>query len=84
MGSMMAASPTCRGKVIRQTSFMEKMDELGWLDPSRFQNDDDTLTRSVVRYHHFLDLIASVAGKFAVPTLDIDPAWHTHQLLCVD
>jgi hypothetical protein len=28
----------------------------------------------------FLDLIASSLSSFLVPTLDIDLAWHTHQL----
>jgi hypothetical protein len=29
----------------------------------------------------FLDLMATSAGSFLVPTLDIDLAWHTHQLM---
>ncbi|KAG9034217.1 hypothetical protein FRB95_013498 [Tulasnella sp. JGI-2019a] len=69
--------------VLRQMSFIEKMVNLGWTEDGRFEEDLDTLTRCVVRYHAFLDLMASVAGRFVVPTLDIDLAWHTHQLLCV-
>jgi hypothetical protein len=29
----------------------------------------------------FLNLIAGSPGSFFVPTLDIDLAWHTHQLM---
>ncbi|KAG8850375.1 hypothetical protein FRB96_000439 [Tulasnella sp. 330] len=63
-------------------SFIEKMVNLGWTEEGRFEEDTDTLTRCVVRYHAFLDLMVSTPGKFVVPTLDIDLAWHTHQLLC--
>ena len=50
-------------------SFIEKMVHFGWTEPGRFEGDKDTLTRCVVRYHHFLDLMASTPGKFIVPTL---------------
>ena len=30
----------------------------------------------------FLDLMASSPESFLVPTLDIDLAWHTHQMKC--
>lgn len=72
---------TSPAQIMRQFSFAEKMHVLGWTGKDRFLEDEDTLTRCVVRYHHFLDLMASSPGKFAVPTLDIDLAWHTHQLL---
>ncbi|KAG9036597.1 hypothetical protein FRB95_008431 [Tulasnella sp. JGI-2019a] len=68
--------------VLRQMSFIEKMVNLGWTEDGRFEEDGDTLTRCVVRYHAFLDLMASTSGKFIVPTLDIDLVWHTHQLFC--
>lgn len=45
------------------------MAQLGFTEPGRWEDDNDTLTRCVVRYHHFLDLMSSAAGKFAVPTL---------------
>ncbi|KAL5394799.1 hypothetical protein PMIN02_004692 [Paraphaeosphaeria minitans] len=35
--------------------------------------------RSVLKYHRFKNLIA-ISTNMAVPTLDIDLAWHTHQL----
>ncbi|KAG8989908.1 hypothetical protein FRB90_002011 [Tulasnella sp. 427] len=69
--------------VLRQMNFIEKMVNLGFTDQARWEVDHDTLTRCVVRYHHFLDLMAATPGGFVVPTLDIDLAWHTHQLLCM-
>ncbi|KAG9034855.1 hypothetical protein FS837_002108, partial [Tulasnella sp. UAMH 9824] len=68
--------------VLRQMNFIEKMVNLGFTEQARWEEDHDTLTRCVVRYHHFLDLMGSTQGNFVVPTLDIDLAWHTHQLLC--
>ncbi|KAG8933519.1 hypothetical protein FRC01_008602, partial [Tulasnella sp. 417] len=68
--------------VLRQMNFIDKMVNLGFTEQARWEEDHDTLTRCVVRYHHFLDLMASTPGNFVVPTLDIDLAWHTHQLLC--
>ncbi|KAG8985449.1 hypothetical protein FRB94_004854 [Tulasnella sp. JGI-2019a] len=68
--------------VLRQMSFIEKMVRLGWTEEGRFEEDHNTLTRCVVRYHAFLDLMITTPGNFVVPTLDIDLAWHTHQLLC--
>ncbi|KAG8881240.1 hypothetical protein FRB97_009739 [Tulasnella sp. 331] len=67
--------------VLRQMTFIEKMVNMGWTEDGRFEDDVHTLTRCVARYHAFLDLTASTPGKFVVPTLDIDLAWHTHQLL---
>ncbi|EMS19043.1 protein of unknown function DUF1399 [Rhodotorula toruloides NP11] len=65
---------------LRQGSFIQKMHDLGWLDLDRFSDDDTILSRCVARYHAFLDLISSAPSSFFVPTLDIDLAWHTHQL----
>ncbi|GAA5975141.1 hypothetical protein JCM11641_004364 [Rhodosporidiobolus odoratus] len=66
--------------VLRQGTFIDKVHNLGWLDPSRFESDDTLLNRSVARYHAFMDLLSSSSSMFCVPTLDIDLAWHTHQL----
>ncbi|KAG8971610.1 hypothetical protein FRC05_010956 [Tulasnella sp. 425] len=76
------ASLDLASAVIRQMGFIEKMVNLGFTEPGRWEEDNDTLTRCVVRYHHFLDLMSAMPGNFVVPTLDIDLAWHTHQLLC--
>ncbi|BGP18703.1 hypothetical protein JCM10213v2_006769 [Rhodosporidiobolus nylandii] len=66
--------------VIRQCAFIEQMHSLGWLAPSRFAEDETILKRCVARYHAFMDLLSSTPSMFCVPTLDIDLAWHTHQL----
>ncbi|CCA72245.1 hypothetical protein PIIN_06179 [Serendipita indica DSM 11827] len=70
------------GAVLRQASFIVKMDELGWTRPGRFDlaSDSAPLVRSIARYHAFLDLMSVQVGIICVPTLDIDLAWHTHQL----
>ena len=34
-----------------------------------------------IRWTSFLDLLSSAPGSFFVPTLDIDLAWHTHQMM---
>ncbi|GJN92337.1 hypothetical protein Rhopal_005367-T1 [Rhodotorula paludigena] len=60
--------------VIRQGSFIDKMHDLGWTTPGRFDTDDSLLKRSVARYHAFMDLMSSA------PTSFFDLAWHTHQL----
>ena len=66
-------------QILRQGSFIDKMVNLGWTATGRFDEDDSILRRSVARYHAFLDL-ASATPTLIVPTLDIDLAWHTHQL----
>ncbi|BGP42345.1 hypothetical protein JCM10450v2_006438 [Rhodotorula kratochvilovae] len=66
--------------VLRQGSFVDKMHDLGWTDPGRFAADDTLIKRCIARYHAFMDLMASSPTSFFVPTLDIDLAWHTHQL----
>ncbi|KDQ63947.1 hypothetical protein JAAARDRAFT_187342 [Jaapia argillacea MUCL 33604] len=70
------------GAVVRQGSFVSKMQELGWTEPSYFDSagDEVALQHCIARYHAFLDLMASSPSEFFVPTLDIDLAWHTHQL----
>ncbi|KAF8885821.1 hypothetical protein BD779DRAFT_1646525, partial [Infundibulicybe gibba] len=71
-----------RSAVLRQGSFIIKMYDLGWTKPQFFDHEEDevALQHSIARYHAFLDLLASSPGSFFVPTLDIDLAWHTHQL----
>ncbi|RDB14774.1 hypothetical protein Hypma_016304 [Hypsizygus marmoreus] len=71
------------GAVIRQGSFVRKMHDLHWTEPNFFDNREDevALQHAISRYHAFLDLMAASPMAFLVPTLDIDLAWHTHQLL---
>jgi hypothetical protein len=63
------------------------------------QEDEVALQHAIARYHafacffflwtiisclfRFLDLMTSSPVSFFVPTLDIDLAWHTHQLMAV-
>ncbi|KAJ6465113.1 hypothetical protein C8R47DRAFT_991660 [Mycena vitilis] len=71
------------GAVLRQGSFAKKMYDLGWTKAGYFDNAEDeiALHHAIARYHAFLDLMASSLASFFVPTLDIDLAWHTHQLM---
>ncbi|KAI9572327.1 hypothetical protein HD554DRAFT_1671379 [Boletus coccyginus] len=71
------------GAVLRQGSFVRKMAELGWTHPGFLSDSDGAiiLEHCVARYHAYLNLIAGSPGSFFVPTLDIDLAWHTHQLM---
>ncbi|KIY68411.1 hypothetical protein CYLTODRAFT_374384 [Cylindrobasidium torrendii FP15055 ss-10] len=69
------------GAVLRQASFVGKMVGLGWTAPAFSADPDETvLLHTIARYHAFLDLMQSSPASFFVPTLDIDLAWHTHQL----
>jgi hypothetical protein len=43
-------------------------------------NAHGIIQRLVLKYTRFFSLFASYPGKTAVPTLDVDLAWHTHQL----
>ncbi|SJL02686.1 uncharacterized protein ARMOST_06020 [Armillaria ostoyae] len=71
------------GAVLRQGSFTAKMRKFGWSEPNFFARpgDEVALKHCIARYHAFLSLMSSKPKDFFVPTLDIDLAWHTHQLL---
>ncbi|KAJ7073231.1 hypothetical protein B0H15DRAFT_957375 [Mycena belliarum] len=71
------------GAVLRQGSFVAKMYDLQWTQVGFFDSPDDEvkLQRIIARYHAFLTLMLVSPGSFFVPTLDIDLAWHTHQLM---
>jgi len=64
------------GAVIRQGGFIEKMHQIDWLHSPALLN---TTKRLLVKYQRFISIIAK-SFALAVPTLDIDLAWHTHQL----
>ncbi|PGH30144.1 hypothetical protein GX50_07078 [[Emmonsia] crescens] len=64
------------GAVIRQGTFITKMDTIGWIHSPTVQATMDHLLK---RYTIFIHII-SLYKKLTVPTLDIDLAWHTHQL----
>jgi hypothetical protein len=65
------------GAVVRQGSFVSKMHEIDWLHSPAVRT---TAKRLVNKYQRFLMVIMMNKGKMAVPTLDVDLAWHTHQL----
>ncbi|KAJ3557415.1 hypothetical protein NM688_g1475 [Phlebia brevispora] len=74
------------GAVIRQGSFVDKMHNFGWTETGYFDSKEDeaVLVHSIARYHAFLDLMSSTPTSFFVPTLDIDLAWHTHQMMAIN
>ncbi|GIC84643.1 uncharacterized protein Aud_000461 [Aspergillus udagawae] len=65
------------GAVIRQGTFVQKMDHIDWLHSPTVMATMDRLIR---KYHVFFHIMASYPRCMAVPTLDVDLAWHTHQL----
>jgi hypothetical protein len=65
------------GAVMRQGVFVEKMCQLDWLhSPSA----SDTMARLIIKYGRFIEIMKRNPSQMAVPTLDVDLAWHTHQL----
>jgi hypothetical protein len=65
------------GAVTRQGAFVDKMHKIDWLhSPTALA----TMQRLLLKYDRFFRIMASNPGKMAVPTLDVDLAWHTHQL----
>ncbi|KAB8664805.1 hypothetical protein FH972_026232 [Carpinus fangiana] len=65
------------GAVIRQGSFIEKMVNIDWLHSPTVAA---TASRVIQKYTRFMAILAANPAKMAVPTLDVDLAWHTHQL----
>jgi hypothetical protein len=65
------------GAVIRQGAFVDKMHNLDWLHSPVART---TMSRLLRKYDRFFSLIGVNPGKTVVPTLDVDLAWHTHQL----
>ncbi|TGJ78484.1 hypothetical protein E0Z10_g10278, partial [Xylaria hypoxylon] len=65
------------GAVLRQGIFTEKMYKLDWLHSPAAR---ETMIRLIEKYNRFTDIMKKYPYKIAVPTLDVDLAWHTHQL----
>lgn len=67
--------------VVRQGSFTNKMNESGWLKSIKLKN---ITSQCILKYSRFIQLLATRLPEnrndVCVPTLDIDLAWHTHQL----
>jgi hypothetical protein len=65
------------GAVIRQGVFIIKMHDLDWLNSPAVSA---TTARLVAKYERFMELMSIHSYTLLVPTLDVDLAWHTHQL----
>ncbi|KAI9847712.1 MAG: hypothetical protein M1837_001960 [Sclerophora amabilis] len=65
------------GAVIRQGSFVEKMDSIDWIHSPAVKSTMRHLTQ---KYERFFEIMKQHPGRVVVPTLDVDLAWHTHQL----
>jgi hypothetical protein len=64
------------GAVVRQGEFVEKMHNIDWLHSPALPA---TMTRLILKYERFVEIMDD-STNMAVPTLDVDLAWHTHQL----
>ncbi|KAM7184757.1 Protein of unknown function (DUF1399) domain containing protein [Rhypophila sp. PSN 637] len=63
--------------VMRQGVFIDKMYHIDWLhSPSA----SDTMKRLLLKYDRFFAIMSANPNSVCVPTLDVDLAWHTHQL----
>lgn len=65
------------GAVVRQGTFIDKMHGMDWLHSPAVTT---TMSRLLTKYDRFFRIMATNPGHLAVPTLDVDLAWHTHQL----
>ncbi|KAF1817515.1 hypothetical protein P152DRAFT_427420 [Eremomyces bilateralis CBS 781.70] len=65
------------GAVVRQGDFVDKMNNIDWIHSPALSS---TMVRLLMKYGRFITIMANHPGRCAVPTLDIDLAWHTHQL----
>ena len=63
--------------VVRQSVFINKMYNIDWLHSP---NSRETMKRLIQKYERFMNIIAGNSKRTVVPTLDVDLAWHTHQL----
>ncbi|KAI0456358.1 hypothetical protein F5B21DRAFT_159247 [Xylaria acuta] len=65
------------GAVLRQGIFTEKMYKMDWLHSPAAR---ETMARLITKYERFTTIMGRHPTQVAVPTLDVDLAWHTHQL----
>lgn len=65
------------GATMRQGIFSEKMYKIDWLHSPAAR---ETMDRLCIKYQRFVTIMAENPRGIAVPTLDVDLAWHTHQL----
>ncbi|KAK1569831.1 uncharacterized protein LY79DRAFT_674384 [Colletotrichum navitas] len=62
---------------MRQGVFIGKMYSIDWLHSPNVRG---TMDRLVQKYHRFMLIMTKNPLTMCVPTLDVDLAWHTHQL----
>jgi hypothetical protein len=65
------------GAVIRQATFVTKMYDIDWIHSPALES---IMKRLISKYSIFFRIICDNPTRVAVPTLDVDLAWHTHQL----
>jgi len=65
------------GAILRQGVFVDKMKSIDWIHSPALES---TVSRLIAKYAVFFQIMAQNPGHIAVPTLDVDLAWHTHQL----
>lgn len=63
--------------VICQGTFVDKMDRIDWIHSSNLMG---LMDRFIEKYKVFFAIMVLHPFKRAVPTLDVDLVWHTHQL----
>ncbi|ETS75765.1 hypothetical protein PFICI_12709 [Pestalotiopsis fici W106-1] len=66
-----------RNAVMRQGVFVAKMFKIDWLHSpaARF-----TMEKALKKYERFFEIASTHPDQAVTPTLDVDLAWHTHQL----
>ncbi|UQC87701.1 uncharacterized protein CLUP02_13220 [Colletotrichum lupini] len=65
------------GATMRQGVFIGKMFNIDWLHSPSARG---TMDRLLQKYQRFMLIMTEYPMSFTVPTLDVDLAWHTHQL----
>ncbi|EED11448.1 conserved hypothetical protein [Talaromyces stipitatus ATCC 10500] len=68
------------GAVIRQGSFVQKMQKLNWLHSRSVSALHPLMEKFITKYYIFWKIIVDNPSQMVVPTLDVDLVWHTHQL----
>jgi hypothetical protein len=56
---------------------MLTIEQIDWLHSPTAR---DTMSRLLVKYQRFIQIMSANPDKVTVPTLDVDLAWHTQQL----
>ncbi|EEU36855.1 uncharacterized protein NECHADRAFT_42088 [Fusarium vanettenii 77-13-4] len=65
------------GAVLRQCIFIDDMTRLDWIHQA---SNTSIMENLLIKYNRFFDIMKENPESLAVPTLDIDLAWHTHLL----